>query len=175
MQEIPLSAHCLDTATPLLADGVELGRPAAVYHYFLSLAAFSSQSAARMAGIPEYDIRRNMYNMSDFAHQFILNLWDGDEGTPMFSESVGYEYAIIQKAVVFMSAPGRCLERFLRVSCNCVCAPAGLWSCSNQLRFGWRSFMKWNKQWGYVEQLISRQGKPFIEKVSIHLSSFPPT
>ncbi|CAE7709694.1 Slc25a29, partial [Symbiodinium microadriaticum] len=102
-EELPLSAHCLDTNTPLLVNEIQLGRPVAIQHDFLSLAGFSLQSASRMAGTPEYDIRRNFYNMGDYAHQFILNMWDADDGTPMFSESFGWEYDIIQKTVLFMS------------------------------------------------------------------------
>ena len=74
LEELPLSAHCLDTNTPLVVNEIQLGRPVAIQHDFLSLAGFSLQSASRMAGTPEYDIRRNFYNMGDYAHQFILNI-----------------------------------------------------------------------------------------------------
>ena len=90
LEELPLSAHCLDTNTPLVVNEIQLGRPVAIQHDFLSLAGFSLQSASRMAGTPEYDIRRNFYNMGDYAHQFILNMWDADDGAPMFSERPSY-------------------------------------------------------------------------------------
>jgi len=105
-QEMPLSGHCLDTTSPLLVNNVNLGTPTAVQPVFHSLRDFSVTSPSRMAGTPEYDIRRTFYGFGDYAHQFIENLFHPDRGQPMFGGGSGltsFTSDIIQKSVVFMS------------------------------------------------------------------------
>ena len=102
-----LSGHCLDTTSPLLVNGVQLGTPTAVQPVFQSLQDFSVTSPSRMAGTPEYDIRRSFYGFGDYAHQFIENLFHPDRGQPLFGGNSGltsFTSDIIQKSVVFMSA-----------------------------------------------------------------------